>query len=121
MENDKEIWTFIQKLQQDPSASNTFRWEYDLLRYKDHLYLGKISHLKQKILFEFHSSLIGGNSGFLKPYHRVKKDFFGMVLKMTFKYLWQNVWFSTKINWKQLRPLVSYNHFPFQAKGGQRS
>ena len=39
--NDEKIWTFIQKLQQDPSASNTFRWKDDLLWYKDHLYLGK--------------------------------------------------------------------------------
>ena len=25
--NYEKIWTFIQKLQQDPSASNTFRWK----------------------------------------------------------------------------------------------
>ena len=40
---DEKIWTFIQKLQQDPSSSNTFRWKYDLLWYKDCVYLGKIS------------------------------------------------------------------------------
>ena len=39
--NDEEIWTFIQKLQHDPSAYNTLRWKDDLLWYKDHLYLGK--------------------------------------------------------------------------------
>ena len=73
--NGKTIWTFIQKLQQDPNASNTFRWKDDLIWYKDRLYLSKSSQLKQKVLFEFHSSPIGGNSGFLKSYHRVKKDF----------------------------------------------
>ena len=73
--NDKKIWTFIQKLQQDPSASNTFRWKYDLLWYKDHLFLGKSSQLKQKVLFEFHSSPIGGHSGFLKTYH-ISRDIF---------------------------------------------
>ena len=82
--------------------------------------LGKSSQLKQNVLFEFHSSPIGGHSGFLKTYHRVKKDFVGIVLKLMFKNLWQNVWFVNKIKWKQLRPLVSYNHFAFQAKGGQR-
>ena len=46
--NDQEIWTFIQKLQQDPSASNTFTWKDDLLWYQDHLYLGKISQLKKR-------------------------------------------------------------------------
>ena len=41
--NDEKIWTFIQKLQQDPSASNTFRWKDGLLWYKDRLYIGKSS------------------------------------------------------------------------------
>ena len=33
---DKEVWTLIQNLQQDPSTSNTFSWKNDSLRYKDH-------------------------------------------------------------------------------------
>ena len=41
--HDEEIWTFIQKLQQDPNSSNTFTWKYVLLLYKDPLYLGKSS------------------------------------------------------------------------------
>ena len=78
---DEKIWTFIQKLQQNPDASNTFRWKDEFLWYKDHLYVGKSSQLKQKVLSKFHSSPIGGHSGFLKTYHRVKKDFFGDGLK----------------------------------------
>ena len=42
-ENDEKIWTFTKKLQQDPSATNTFRWKDHLLYYKDRLYLGKSS------------------------------------------------------------------------------
>ena len=68
--------TFIQNFQQDPNASNKFRWKYDLLWYNDRLYLVKSSLPMQKVIFEFHSSPIGGNSGFLKTYHKVKKDFF---------------------------------------------
>ena len=64
--NDEEIWTLILKLRQDPSASNTFTWKDDLLWYTDHVYLGKSSQLKKKVIFEFHSSPIGGNLGFLK-------------------------------------------------------
>ena len=41
--NDEEIWTFIQKLQQDLISSNTFRWKDDLLWYKFRLYIGKSS------------------------------------------------------------------------------
>ena len=43
---DEELWTLIQKLQQDPSTSNTFCWKNDSLWYKDHLYLCKNSQLK---------------------------------------------------------------------------
>ena len=47
-----------------------------MIWYKDHLYIGKSSQLKKNVLFELHSSQIGGHSGFLKTYHRVKKELF---------------------------------------------
>jgi len=56
---DKEVWTLIQKLQQDPSTSYTFSCKNDSLWYKDHLYICKNSQLKQKILLEFHTSPFG--------------------------------------------------------------
>ena len=52
-----------------------------MLWYKDRLYLCKNSQLKQKILMELHTSPLGGHSGFLKTYHRVKKEFFWDGLK----------------------------------------
>jgi hypothetical protein len=79
--NDKKVWTLIQRLQQDSSASDTFTWKNDSLWYKDRLYLCKNSQLKQKVLLELHTSPVGGHSGFLKTYHRVKKDFFWDGLK----------------------------------------
>lgn len=78
---DDELWTLIQRLQQEPSASETFIWKNDSLWYKDRLYLCKNSQLKQKVLLELHTSPIGGHSGFLKTYHRVKKEFFWDGLK----------------------------------------
>ena len=48
---------------------------------KDSLYLFNNSNLKQKILLELHTSPLGGHSGFLKTYHRVKKEFFWDGLK----------------------------------------
>ena len=56
--------------------SNTFSWKNGSLWYKDHLYICNNSQIKQKILLELHTSPLGGHSGFLKTYHRVKKDFF---------------------------------------------
>jgi len=79
--NDEKVWNLIQRLLQDSSSSDTFTWKNDSLWYKDHLYLCKNSQLKQKVLLELHTSPVGGHSGFLKTYHRVKKDFFGDGLK----------------------------------------
>ena len=75
------MWTPIQKLQQDPSTCDTFSWKNDSLWYKDRLYICKNSKLKQNILLELHTSPLGGHSGFLKTYHRVKKEFFWDGLK----------------------------------------
>jgi len=52
---------------------------------------------------ELHTSPLGGHSGLLKTYHRVKKEFFWERLNQIFKSLWRNVWFSNKIKLKQLR------------------
>jgi hypothetical protein len=73
---DKKVCTLIQMLKQDSSASDTFTWKNDSLWYKDCLYLCNNSQLKQKVLLELYTSPVGGHSGFLKTYHRVKKEFF---------------------------------------------
>ena len=75
------MWTLIQQLQKDPSVSNIFVWNNDSLWYKDRLYICKESQLKQKVLLELQTSLIGGHLGFLKTYHRIKKEFFWEGLK----------------------------------------
>ena len=71
------MWTLIQRLQEDSSASDTFTWKNDSLWYKDRLCLCKNSQIKQKVLLELHTSPVGGHLGFLKTYHTFKKDFFG--------------------------------------------
>ena len=79
--NDEEVWALILKLQQGSSTSYTFSWQNDSLWYKDRLYLCNKSQLKQKVPLELHTSPVGGHSGFLKTYHRVKKEFFWDGLK----------------------------------------
>jgi hypothetical protein len=54
--NDEKVWTLIQRLQQDSSASDTFSWKNDSLWYKDRLYFCKNFQLKQKVLLELHTS-----------------------------------------------------------------
>jgi hypothetical protein len=71
----------IQQLQEDPCSLDKFVWKNDLLWYHDCLYLCKNSQLKQKVLLESHTSPIGGHLGFLKTYHKIKKDVFWEGLK----------------------------------------
>ena len=59
---DEEVWTLIQKLQQDPSTSDTFSWKNYSLWYKDRLYLCKNFQLNQNIILELHTSPLGGHS-----------------------------------------------------------
>jgi hypothetical protein len=79
--NDVATRNLIQELQNDPSSLHKFCWKGDTLWHKEWLYFCKHSSLKKKILIELHESPIGGHSGFLKTYHRVKKDFFWEGLK----------------------------------------
>ena len=44
-------------------------------------YICTKSQLKQKVLLGSHTSLVGGHSGFLKTYHKVKKELFWEGLK----------------------------------------
>ena len=64
-----------------------FLWKNDSIWYKDHLYICKNSQLKQKVLFELHTSPIGGQLGFLKILDG-QKGFFGNVLNLMFEGLW---------------------------------
>jgi hypothetical protein len=79
--NEKNVWTLIQMLQQDSSASDTFTWKNDSLWYNYRLYLHKNSQLKQKVLLELHTSQVGGHLRFLKTYHEMKKEIFWDGLK----------------------------------------
>ena len=98
------MWTLIQKLQQHPSTSDTFSWKNDSLWYTDRLYLSKNSQLKQKTLLESHTSPLGGHSGFLKTYHRVKKEFFWDVLKSNIQNLVAECSVCQQNKLRQLRP-----------------
>jgi hypothetical protein len=79
--NDENVWTLIQRLQQDSSASDTFTWKMIHYGTKITYIYVRNSQLKQKVLLELHTSPVGGHSGFLKTYHRVKKEFFWDGLK----------------------------------------
>ena len=62
--NDEEVWKLIQTLQQYSSTSHTFSWKNGSFWYKYRLYLCNNSQLKQKILLELQTSLLGAHSIF---------------------------------------------------------
>jgi hypothetical protein len=118
--NDEEVWALIRKLQQDSSTSDTFSWKNDSLWYKDRLYLCKNSQLKQKILMELHTSPLGGHSGFLKTYHRVKKEFFWDGLKSDIQKFVAECLVCQQNKVETIKTRVYYNLYPFQANVGRR-
>jgi hypothetical protein len=51
--NDEKVWSLIQRLQQDSSASDTFTWKNDSLWYKDRLYLSIPSQRWEEVSMDF--------------------------------------------------------------------
>ena len=97
MENEKEVWTLIQKLQQDPNTYDTFIWKNDPLWYKDCLYLCKNSQLRKNILLELHTSPLRGHSGFFKNLPQGQEVFFWDGIKYDIqKFCGRMFGFSTK-------------------------
>ena len=77
-----------QLLQQFKSGSNylrLFSLHNDLILYKGRVFLGTQCSLKSKILHLVHDSPLGGNSGFLKSFHRLKQDFFWVGMRSDLK------------------------------------
>lgn len=57
--------------------------EHDgVLFYKGRFYLSPQSPFREKVLKQMHDSPIGGHSGYHKTYHRIKKDFFWVKMRM---------------------------------------
>lgn len=48
----------------------------DVLRYKSRIYVGSSSELRQQIIYNFHSSAVGGHSGNQATYQRIKALFY---------------------------------------------
>ena len=75
------MWMLIQKLQKIPM--------YQILLYGKMIHssisityiYARTPNSNKKVLLELHTSHIGGNSRFLKTYHRVKNECFSEVLK----------------------------------------
>ena len=72
----------ILAIQSGSNIPTGFTFSNDLLFYKGRLFLGSSAQeLKAQVLQQVHASPLGGHSGYLKSFQRLKKDFYwtGMV------------------------------------------
>ncbi len=58
-----------------PGVYLHYTYNQGVLRYKDRIYVGKTGELRERLVKLFHSSTIGGHSGLLHTYQRVKRHF----------------------------------------------
>ena len=74
---DPTIQQTIQAIKSGQNVPVGFTFCNDLLFYKGRLYLGSSNQtLKTFVLQQVHNSPLGGHSGYLKSFHRLKKDFY---------------------------------------------
>jgi hypothetical protein len=69
--NDTHAQTLLQKLSLDPLAEPHYSFRDGLLRYDNKIWIGPDVHLQEQIIAAFHSSPVGGHSGFPVTYRRL--------------------------------------------------
>ncbi|PRQ60730.1 putative nucleotidyltransferase, Ribonuclease H [Rosa chinensis] len=72
---DTEAQTIISQLQQGLPSKKGFTLHNTHLLYKGKFFVPLSSTWRTKLLYEFHSSLQAGHSGFLRTYHRLSRNF----------------------------------------------
>ena len=64
---------WIQRLQNGPDPKGRFFWQDGLLYFRKRIWLGGSLDMQQKILAAFHTSTVGGHSGFPATYARIRR------------------------------------------------
>lgn len=80
-QSDPTARDLLTKLSISPDSAPPFTLTNGILRHKHRVWLGSSPTLQQKILHEFHASPVGGHSGALATYSRIKRLFFWPGLK----------------------------------------
>ena len=66
-QQDPEMQKLIQEIVTNSGRHSKFTWENNLLKYKERLWVGKYSALKQLIMYKAHGGTECGHSGVRKP------------------------------------------------------
>jgi hypothetical protein len=84
-EEDEELKILVSRLQASGEGEGHYTLNQGLLLYKDRFCIGKESGMKIKVLALIHDSPLGGHSGYLKSFHKAKKDWFWHGMKKDIK------------------------------------
>ena len=71
-----EVREILQTLHNNPNVAGKFNLQNGLLLYKGRIYLGLTCSMKSKVMSLVHDSPLGGHLGYLKTFHRAKRDWF---------------------------------------------
>ncbi|KAJ4811165.1 polyprotein [Rhynchospora pubera] len=80
-ENDVWLEKTKERLDKREVDSTKYTWHQGLLRYKQRIYVGTSGQWRNKLMEEVHNSNLGGHSGVLVTYQRMKKMFYWPGLK----------------------------------------
>jgi hypothetical protein len=80
-EGDPHCQELLAKLSITPQAEQHYTLTAGILRHKGQIYIGNKEELKQQIIESLHASPIGGHSGIVATYQRIKKIFYWPGLK----------------------------------------
>jgi hypothetical protein len=73
---DETSTKLLQEVTIDPNSHAHYSVQSGILRYKERLYIGASTDLRQKVFDSFHSSVFGGHSGTRVTYHKLKHIFY---------------------------------------------
>lgn len=75
----------LQTLHNNPDAAGKFNLQNGLLLYKGQIFLGPTCSMKSKVMSLVHNSPLGRHLGYLKTFHRAKRDWFWRGMKKDLK------------------------------------
>ena len=95
----------VQTLHTNPTTAGKFSLHNGLLLYKGRIYLGFNCGLKPKVMSLVYDSPLGGHSGYLKTFHRAKRDWFWKGMKKDLKEYIKGCEMCQRIKYETSKPV----------------
>lgn len=84
-QQDKLCLDKIQALQSNTSSDSEFSWQQGLLWKKGKLVIPDVSQLRSRLMYEYHSTPIGGHTGSLRTFVRMSQQFYWQGMRRDIK------------------------------------